>query len=248
MPTNISWVTNLDGTHGESWNPLVGCEKESAGCKLCYAKTVYERFNKGKFHHGIRLYENRWITPNKWKKPRAIFTGSMTDWFQPGMEKGHIHRMLNTVENNPKHQFLLLTKRPYRMSRLSWKRPFPENLATGVTVENNEVLEERLFQLELTRSEFKFISFEPLLEDVSQQLEKYFTDYEWLVNIPNWAIIGGESGQGCRPMNPQWVANLINILESHSIPVFFKQYGGFPDPRVTREFQGKTYNAIPYWD
>ena len=43
MATSIEWVQNPDGTKGETWNPVVGCTRVSAGCDNCYASALHNR-------------------------------------------------------------------------------------------------------------------------------------------------------------------------------------------------------------
>ena len=47
MSTTIEW-TQRPGTKGETWNPVVGCTKVSAGCKFCYAKRIHDNRHKAK--------------------------------------------------------------------------------------------------------------------------------------------------------------------------------------------------------
>jgi len=41
----------------------------------------------------------------------------------------------------------------------------------------------------------------------------------------DWVIVGGESGPGARPMNPEWVRNIKEQCEYAEVPFFFKQWG-----------------------
>jgi protein gp37 len=44
--TKIEW-THRPGTTGETWNPVTGCTKISAGCKNCYAERMSKRLAGG---------------------------------------------------------------------------------------------------------------------------------------------------------------------------------------------------------
>ena len=44
-------------------------------------------------------------------------------------------------------------------------------------------------------------------------------------SIPKWVIVGGESGQKARPMNPDWARNLRDECLAAGIPFHFKQWG-----------------------
>jgi len=41
----------------------------------------------------------------------------------------------------------------------------------------------------------------------------------------NWAIVGGESGPGARPMDLQWARDLCDQCDAAGVPVFVKQLG-----------------------
>lgn len=58
----------------------------------------------------------------------------------------------------------------------------------------------------------RFVSFEPLLEDMNRDL----------VGI-DWAIIGGEIGPRHRKVEKKWVENLIEQCRGQKVKVFFKQ-------------------------
>lgn len=56
-----------------------------------------------------------------------------------------------------------------------------------------------------------------------------------LGRLVDWVIIGGESGAGCRPMEIEWAAALMEECRIAGVPVFVKQLGGHPDKRDRRE-------------
>lgn len=85
MPTNIEWAE-------ESWNPVVGCNKISAGCKNCYAARYAQRLSymdktrkkyqevityMGEWTGRIAYFPERLEQPLHWRKPRRIFVCSM---------------------------------------------------------------------------------------------------------------------------------------------------------------------------
>lgn len=133
MPTEIEWTNLLPGFKGETWNPVTGCEKVSAGCKFCYAekfagrkmnewgKSVQEidpnsglpRFRDRKFTDVI-CYENRLDIPLKWKKPRLIFVNSMSDLFHEAVPFEFIDKVFDKFMFCNNHIFIILTKRPVR--------------------------------------------------------------------------------------------------------------------------------------
>ena len=61
----------------------------------------------------------------------------------------------------------------------------------------------------------------------------------------NWAIVGGESGSGARPMKKEWVVSLKNQCWKAGVPFFFKQWGGVQKSQHGRQLDGGTYDQMP---
>ncbi len=116
MGTNIEWTD-------ETWNPVTGCTKVSAGCDHCYAETFAERFRGVPGHHFEQGFDvvcrpERLDIPLRWTKPRRIFVNSMSDLFHEDVLKfddGHpapfIARIFARMVAAPQHTFQILTKR-----------------------------------------------------------------------------------------------------------------------------------------
>ncbi|HSK39735.1 MAG TPA: DUF5131 family protein, partial [Arenibaculum sp.] len=101
-------------------------------------------------------------------------------------------------------------------------------------VENTEYAF-RLDHLRETRAAVRFVSFEPLIGPVPEP------DLRGI----HWAIIGGESGPGARPMVPGWVDDLLDACRRHGTAFFFKQWGGTNKKRAGRELRGQTWDEYP---
>jgi len=95
-----------------------------------------------------------------------------------------------------------------------WRLPLP-NVWTGVSVENRKHGLPRVDALRATPAAIRFLSCEPLLEDLGQ-LD--------LTGI-SWVIVGGESGPGARPMHPDWARSIRDQCKAAGVPFFFKQWG-----------------------
>ena len=108
-----------------------------------------------------------------------------------------------------------------------------ENIWQGVTVES-EKYKGRIDSLRNVPATIKFISFEPLLGDVGP------------VNLRDidWAIVGGESGFNCRPMELDWVLNIKQQCEQQNTMFYFKQWGGVNKKRNGRELLGRTWDDM----
>jgi protein gp37 len=252
MPTGIEWTD-------ETWNPMTGCTEISAGCDHCYAHVVAERRTKAKYlaqapvqdtdanredPFAPRFWPERLEQPLRWQRPRKVFVNSMSDVFHAQFKREHIFAVLDVISEAPQHQFQVLTKRPERAARvltdymLRTDASLPPNLWLGVTVENR-ASRSRIDVLRTIPAAIRFLSCEPLLEDISEGLD--------LTGI-HWVILGGESGHGCRPCDPAWLdAALMECLFSH-VPVFLKQLGGFPNPRAHDRalLDGQLYKEFPH--
>jgi protein gp37 len=105
----------------------------------------------------------------------------------------------------------------------------------GVSVENRKHGLPRLRRLQKTAIAVRFLSIEPLLEDLGE------------INLSGiaWAIVGGESGPGARPMRPEWVQSIKKQCKRDKVPFFFKQWGGARKAVAGRVLDGRTYNDFP---
>jgi protein gp37 len=88
------------------------------------------------------------------------------------------------------------------------------NVWEGTSVENRGALP-RIDHLRETPAALRFLSLEPLLEDLGT------IDLSGI----GWVIVGGESGHGSRPMHPAWVRSLRDQCVAAGVPFFFKQWG-----------------------
>ncbi|WP_375483269.1 DUF5131 family protein [uncultured Jatrophihabitans sp.] len=116
MSTTIEWTD-------ETWNPVTGCTKVSAGCDHCYAETFAERWRGTLGHHfengfDLTLRPERLEIPLRWKRPRRVFVNSMSDLFHDDVPDEFIARVFAVMALSPRHTFQLLTKRHGRMRSL----------------------------------------------------------------------------------------------------------------------------------
>jgi protein gp37 len=227
-----------------TWNPVRGCTKISPGCKHCYAEVFAERFRGVRGHpyeqgFDLRLVPEKLEEPLKWKAPRFIFVNSMSDLFQPGVPDDYIIRVAEVMSAANWHTFQVLTKRSERMQALlNSKLKFAahdRHIWWGVSVEDRKYGVPRIEQLRGADAAVRFLSVEPLLEDVG------------VLNLSgiHWVIVGGESGHGARPMLKAWVVSIKRQCWKARVPFFFKQWGGVQKSKHGRELDGRTYNQMP---
>lgn len=230
--SSIEWTES-------TWNPVTGCTKISDGCKHCYAERMALRLKamgQPNYVNGfsVTLHEQMLELPLKWKKPQMVFVNSMSDLFHEDVPADFIYRVFDVMQQAHWHTFQVLTKRAERMHELSPHLPWNDNIWMGVTVENENYVS-RIDNLRRTGAKIKFVSFEPLLSEI--------TDLD-LVGI-DWAIVGGESGPGARPMEEEWVLGIREQCYANQVPFFFKQWGGTNKKKNGRVLLGQTWDSMP---
>jgi protein gp37 len=248
--TGIIWTER-------TWNPASGCEKVSAGCRYCYASTLAENkrgtpaFPNG-FDLTIRPHKLR--EPLLLKKPSLIFVNSMSDLFWPAIPDDYRHKVIDIMEQTPRHEYQVLTKRPEEMLRFSLLRPLPPNFWAGVTIES-QATAPRLDILRQVKAEIRFVSAEPLIT----ALELDLTGIQWLIS-------GGESG--AHLMDPDirekrslvtregtkwlpredripWIRSLRDQCLAAKTAFFHKQWGGYSSHSAGRLLDGRTWDEYP---
>jgi protein gp37 len=227
-----------------TWNPVRGCTKISPGCKHCYASTFAERF-RGVVGHpyeqgfDLRLVPKKLLDPLLWNAPSMVFVNSMSDLFHSKIPDSFVIQVAEVMVQANWHTYQVLTKRPERLQRLlSGPLKFAATLPHiwwGVSVENVKHGKPRIEQLRNTTASMKFLSVEPLIEDLG------ILDLKGI----DWVIVGGESGPGARPMEESWVMSVLKSCRKHRVPFFFKQWGGVSKKKNGRELHGKTYDEFP---
>lgn len=227
-----------------TWNPVRGCTKISPGCDHCYAETFAERFRGVPGHpyeqgFDLKLIPEKLAEPLRWNEPKSVFVNSMSDLFHQDVPDAYVEQVARVMQTAHWHTYQVLTKRAGRMrtllqTRLAWAADLP-HIWCGVSVENRQHGLPRIDILRNTPAIVRFLSVEPLLEDLGT------------VNLDgiHWMIVGGESGPGARPMHKEWVRSLQQQCESAGVHFFFKQWGGTRKSKAGREIDGRTYDGIP---
>ncbi len=247
MASAIEWTD-------ETWNPVTGCSRVSPGCDHCYMFALYPRL-KAMGVPGyetapdvVRILPERLQVPGRWKSPRHVFVNSMSDVFHSRVPFDftlEIFKVMGQASVEQGHVFQVLTKRPGRAVEW-WKQyghHFPEgwpaNIWMGTSVETQKYAP-RLTVLAKLPAPVKFVSAEPLLErlDLSKWLEE---------GSLQWVIVGGESGAGARPMDPNWALDLHEQAERTGVKFFLKQLGGARNKRGgdAATIDGESWREMP---
>ena len=246
--THISWTDH-------TFNPWMGCDKVSAGCKNCYAeRLVSERMGYtgkrtgkdvvwGPAPHKPRHRTKTWADVPKWNRDaiadgvrHRVFCGSLMDFFEdhptPNMLRPEVFELIRRSRNL---DWQLLTKRPQNIARFlpdDWGDGYP-NVWLGTTIEANSYMQ-RAKYLTAIPSVCRFISYEPAIAP----LDKLPLD-----GI-DWVIVGGESGPGYRPFDSQWALEMRDRCAAAGVAFFFKQSAG-PLPGRGIELDGEIIREFP---
>jgi protein gp37 len=134
------------------------------------------------------------------------------------------------------HVYQILTKRPDNMKRIidALDLKIAPNIWLGTSVESGKYAG-RVATLRETSAAIRFVSFEPLLDRVGT------IDLSGI----HWAIVGGESGPGSRPIAQDWVDEIQKQCRKYETAFFFKQWGGTNKKATGRTYRGKTWDEYP---
>lgn len=213
MGTTISWTD-------ETWNPTTGCSRISEGCRHCYAERMSLRFGWSKKPWtaanapvNVIEHESRLDKPRKFKPGTRVFVNSMSDLFHAEVSDEFIAKVFEVMNDLPLITFQVLTKRPERAA--AWRGPWSPNIWMGTSVEDQRVAH-RIDTLRTCGAVVKFLSVEPFIAP----LDAHFSGIDWV-------IVGGESGQGFRPMDHAWARAVRDRCQGSGTAFFFKQSAAF---------------------
>lgn len=228
--TGIAWTDS-------TFNPVIGCQRVSPGCELCYAEIQDSRKRwEGRAHWGptaprYRTSVSNWNKPLAWNRAaeklqrrHLVFCASLSDVFEDHPTWAETRPDLwRLIEATPALTWLLLTKRPQNVRTMvpsAWMGGgWPAHVWPGTTTEDRKRFAERVPHLRALPAPVRWLSIEPQLEDLGR------VD---LVGI-NWAIVGGESDMGApapaRVFDLQWARSIRAQCREQGVAYFFKQKG-----------------------
>lgn len=238
--TRIDWCDS-------TWNPVTGCLH---GCEYCYARRIAERFGSkqkpesiersvlnapvrctdlysymrmagvstGKvqpypFDFSPTFHRYKLDEPQKWKKPRTIFVCSMADLFGEWVPDEWIEQVFKACEAAPQHRYLFLTKNPQRYIELYAKNilAIGKGYWYGTTVTSPK---QPFFYSKMPDDNPNmFVSIEPIMESFGKSK-----------GLPNWIIVGAETGNRKGKIVPQkeWIDEITAECRRWRVPIFMK--------------------------
>lgn len=123
--------------------------------------------------------------------------------------------------------------------------PLP-NVWIGTSIANQIDADKNIQELIGIPAAVRFLSIEPLISLVDLYVAMFGAEHPWRGQHPemrgmnslsfidgigyglDWVIVGGESGQGARPCNLEWVRSIVAQCAAGGVPCFVKQLGSKP--------------------
>jgi protein gp37 len=236
--SHIEWTDH-------TFNPWTGCTNISPGCDNCYAEAWSKRSGHVKWGNSPRkrTTEQYWKAPEIWERRsdlfsaahgrrQRVFCASLADVFDNQAEPEWRKDLFNLIRNTPNLDWQLLTKRPQNIHKMlppDWDNGYP-NVWLGFTAEDQDRYNQRCRFIQKIPAAIWFVSYEPAIGPL-----RLFDENP----VPDWLIVGGESGHGARPMKADWVRNILSDCRSRGVAPFFKQWGSYRNnPLVTESGWG----------
>ena len=174
----------------------------------------------------------------RYQAQARVFTCSISDFFIKQADPWRASAW-KVIRETPNLTYLILTKRPHRILEClppDWGRGYP-NVWLGTSVGCNLTMW-RVDALRKVPACVRFISAEPLLEDISGKLN--LDGIHWLItggesgsgphsefvySEKNWRLYfdPNKSGNGRRTMKLEWARKLLDMSRAAKIPFYFKQ-------------------------
>lgn len=216
------------------WDPTIGCTPISEGCMMCSSANHINRmefsglcdkiFNGvitkhngiAKFNGIIKFNTNAFDEVKDFKHNEEVFVCGRSDLFHKDVPFDYIDRVIESSRTRADCTFYAITKRAERMAEYCESRLIPTNFWIGISTENQDRFNQRVPYLSKINA-IKAVNAKPLLGPIVLHS----------VGLFDMLIVGGETGNKARKMDPQWVRSLRDqCLETHK-PFSFHGWGAW---------------------
>lgn len=242
--TRISWSQR-------TWNPFIGCRKVDECCTNCYAENMINRLRGTKENPNpfaiIQKTKTTMRDPLRWQKEASaagrqelVFTCSLSDFFIQDADDWRAE-VWEIIRQTPNLVYQILTKRPDLIEKRlpkDWGSGWP-NVWLGTSIGMKKNLR-RMDVLAAIPAHVRFVSAEPLLEDICPELAHHVDGFHQI-------IVGGESGNrsnNFREMPHEWARRILAICRLNEIAFFFKQSSAYSTEMGTT-LDGVEYKEYP---
>ena len=238
------------------WNPVVGCQRYSAGCRKCWFLDGILPWQQqlGNLPADLQpgqplVMESRMSVASLKSKNGVVGVVQHGDLFWDQFNDRTILRVLNVVDQVAKEKalkgnstkYILWSKRAERMANFMgthYSRGVPPYLACGVSIEDQQTADERLPHL-LRIQGHRFVMIEPMLGPID--LQNYLD--------VSWVVLGSETGKAGihplpAPLDPNWARVVRDLVVPRRIPFFIKQLGD-NHKKSERTLDGRTWDEFP---
>lgn len=209
---------------------------------------------KAQWNGTVRVISEHLGDPLRWTRPRLVFVNSMSDLFHENLAFEAIASIFGVMYASPQHTFQILTKRPERARDffawvaerrgkrwreatgeyptdecLNWARdgfPVLRNAWLGVSVEDQESANKRIPILMELPATVRWVSYEPAIGPL--RFDQVPGQSRVGAPVPDWIVVGGESGPGARDFELAWARSVIEQCRIPGVRVFVKQVGARP--------------------
>jgi protein gp37 len=271
-------VSSIEWTDA-TWNWLTGCSRTSPECDFCYAAEAAKSARLQQFsqYQGVEKWdgtvnfaESQLEKPLSWRKPKRIFTCSMSDVFHENVPDEWRDRAFAVMAIANHHTYQVLTKRTARMVEYfsqpnlgkRWAKIIESNFMSSPCLGHLlDELKEDCFLgnvwLGTTAGCQESVRDRvPLISGLTDKgwttfisaeplLEELHLGFAFPGYRVSWVITGAESGRSARPMNEDWVRNLRDQCVEADVAFFYKQDFKKGKKISLPELDGKQWAEFP---
>jgi len=229
----MNYIGDTIGWSDISANMIDGACKYQ--CPDCYEQRRRRRFKlKKEITYNPAWYDQKkisWFVKKYHRQPK-VFICDNHDLFGPWIDSGIINDTIDRCKDHPEVIFQFLTQNPKRYQEFTW----PDNCWIGTTCRTHAEAEDRIPLLIQAKAKIRFVSFEPLLENV----KPIYTLSYFMPDLIHWCIVGCKTPYH-KGFLAQWAKDIIEQCRIAKVPVWVKQLPNADGKAI------KDMNEFPIW-